>query len=62
MRTTDSVPFRPVFISPGHLIDFESSIRITRQLCVYREPEPLRLADRISRRFVQEMKKSRRKE
>jgi len=58
MRTTDSVPFKPIFISCGHLCNMESSVRIVRQLCHFREPEPLRLADRISREFVRTMKKT----
>lgn len=54
LRTTDSMPFKPIFVSPGHLIDIESSIRIVREMCHYREPEPLRLADRVSRQYVRE--------
>jgi deoxyinosine 3'endonuclease (endonuclease V) len=56
MRTTDSVPFKPVFVSPGHLIDVTSAVDIVRRLCIFREPEPLRLADRVSREFVRNMK------
>lgn len=54
LRTTDSNPFKPIFVSPGHLIDTESSIRIVKGMCHYREPEPLRLADRVSRQYVRE--------
>jgi deoxyinosine 3'endonuclease (endonuclease V) len=57
MRTTTSVPFKPVFISAGHLVNINSAIQIVRDLCIFREPEPLRLADRISREFVRNMKK-----
>jgi deoxyinosine 3'endonuclease (endonuclease V) len=56
MRTTTSVPFKPIFVSVGHLVCIESAIQIVRQLCRFREPEPLRLADRISREFVRKMK------
>jgi deoxyribonuclease V len=58
MRTTESVPHRPIFISAGHLIDIQSSIDIVRQLCHFREPEPLRLADRISRNFAEKYKRA----
>lgn len=57
MRTTDASPFRPIYISPGHLIDLNSSIEIVRTLCRYKEPEPLRLADRLSRQVVRDLKK-----
>jgi deoxyribonuclease V len=34
----------PVFISPGYRISLPSSLKIVRQLSVYKQPEPLRLA------------------
>lgn len=34
----------PVYISPGHKISFETSLKVVRQLSSYRIPEPLRLA------------------
>jgi deoxyribonuclease V len=50
LRTRDHT--RPLFISPGHLIDLDSAIRIalacTRN---YRIPEPLRCADQLSRKI-----------
>jgi len=48
LRTRDAV--RPVYVSPGHLIDLEDSIRVVLG-CTgrYRLPEPLRSADRLSR-------------
>jgi deoxyribonuclease V len=49
LRTRDGV--RPLFVSPGHKIDLENSIRIVLG-CVekYRVPEPLRCADMLSKR------------
>jgi len=48
LRTRDNV--KPLFVSPGHLIDIKSAIEIVMR-CVsgYRIPEPLRRADRISK-------------
>jgi deoxyinosine 3'endonuclease (endonuclease V) len=57
LRTTESTPFRPVFVSLGHQMSTELAVEIVRRVCIYREPEPLRLADRISRSFVKELKK-----
>jgi deoxyribonuclease V len=50
LRTRSNV--RPVFVSPGHLIDIESSIEVVMK-CVseYRIPEPLRRADLFSKRL-----------
>lgn len=43
---------RPLFISPGHLIDILSSLEIVMKcLSHYRIPEPLRRADSLSREF-----------
>jgi deoxyinosine 3'endonuclease (endonuclease V) len=61
MRTTDSIPFQPIFISPGHRMTIEIAIEVVRSVCIFREPEPLRLADRISRTFVKRMKASRKR-
>ncbi len=48
LRTRSNV--KPVFVSPGHLIDIESSVEIVMR-CVsgFRIPEPLRRADQISK-------------
>jgi deoxyribonuclease V len=48
VRTRSNV--RPVFVSPGHLSDIESSVEIVlRCTSGYRIPEPLRRADRLSK-------------
>ena len=48
LRTRDGV--QPLFVSPGHLVDTEDSVRVVLQTCSrFRVPEPLRRADRLSR-------------
>lgn len=53
LRTRDHV--RPVFVSPGHRIDLRSSLKIvlgcTRK---FRIPEPLRMADFVSKELKRE--------
>lgn len=50
LRTREKV--RPLFISPGHRIDIESSIRIVLGCTTrYRIPEPIRRADIISKKI-----------
>lgn len=52
LRTKDSV--KPIFISPGNLIDIDSSIKIVLQLSEkYRLPEPIRFAHN----FAEEIKR-----
>jgi len=48
VRTRDNV--KPVFISPGHLMDIDSAVEIVLK-CIsgFRIPEPLRTADRLSK-------------
>ncbi len=50
LRTRDNV--KPLFISPGHLVDLKGSIEVVLK-CVgkYRIPEPLRRADHLSRKL-----------
>jgi len=52
LRTKDHV--KPLFISAGHKINLEDSIRLTLA-CVsrYRKPDPLRCADMLSRKLKQ---------
>lgn len=57
MRTTESSPFRPIYFSVGNLIDLESCIDVMKKVCHYREPEPVRLADRVSREYIRNKKK-----
>lgn len=55
LRTRDHV--KPLFISPGHLIDIDSSLKIVMEcLSGYRIPEPLRRADSLSREFSRHKK------
>jgi len=54
LRTRDNV--RPVFVSPGHLIDLKGTINIVLK-CTdrYRIPEPLRQADYLSKKIKKEL-------
>ena len=48
LRTRDGV--KPLLISPGHRIDPGSAVSVVLSCCVrYRNPEPLRRADRLSK-------------
>ncbi len=49
LRTRTSV--KPIFVSPGHRIDFNLSRRVVLDCCRFRIPEPLRQAHRLSRQI-----------
>jgi deoxyribonuclease V len=50
LRTKRGV--KPVFVSPGHLMDFDTATRITLACCrSYRLPEPIRQAHHLSNRL-----------
>jgi deoxyribonuclease V len=52
VRTREGVS--PLFVSPGHLIDLQQSIRLVLRCCTrYRLPEPTRLAHRLAAGKVQ---------
>ena len=57
LRTRDNV--KPVFISPGHLIDLKSSVLIVLK-CTgkFRIPEPVRIADFLSKKFKKQFQKT----
>jgi deoxyribonuclease V len=51
LRTRTGV--KPVFVSIGHLMDLDDSIRVVLKSCRgYRLPEPLRRADHLSRKQI----------
>ncbi len=57
VRTRDRV--KPVFVSPGHLMDFETASRVILQCCPrYRLPEPTRHAHTLVNRVRREHKGS----
>lgn len=54
LRTREGV--KPVFVSPGNLIDVESSVRVVLGCSPrYRLTEPVRAADALSRKIKKEM-------
>ena len=51
LRTRAGV--KPVYVSPGHLIDFDGAARCVLRLSArYRLPEPIRAADQLARQAV----------
>ena len=54
LRTRDNV--KPLFISPGHLIDMKDSVEVVLK-CIgkYRVPEPIRSADSLTGKLKKEM-------
>jgi deoxyribonuclease V len=54
LRTRNNV--RPVFVSPGHLIDLKTAVDIVLNCTSkFRLPEPVRRADSLSKKLRQEM-------
>lgn len=54
LRTADNAP-NPVFISQGHRISLETSVKVVLSTCPkYRIPEPVRAADLESRAYIRE--------
>ena len=52
LRTSDNAP-NPVFVSQGHCVSFDTSIRVVLATCPkYRIPEPIRAADLESRAYI----------
>lgn len=49
---------KPIYISSGHRISLDSSVKVVRACCKFRIPEPVRLADIKSREYIQKLQGS----
>jgi len=45
---------KPIFVSVGHMISIETSVRLVRACSRFRIPEPVRQADLLSRSYIRE--------
>lgn len=52
LRATDESN-NPIYISTGHKVSLQDAIALCHRCSLYRIPEPVRLADKISRAFLQ---------
>lgn len=52
LRTRTNV--KPVFVSPGNMMDFSAARECVLSCSVFRVPEPLRLAHLVARRLIRE--------
>ncbi|MFC2169508.1 endonuclease V [Acidobacteriota bacterium] len=55
LRTRDRV--KPIFVSPGHRIDFQSAERLVLECSKFRIPEPLRTAHLLAGKLFREHEK-----
>ena len=51
LRSTDYSD-KAIIISLGHKVNNETALRVAKMCCYYKEPEPIRLADKITRRLI----------
>ncbi len=42
----------PIFVSIGHKISLNTALDIMKDMCLYRIPEPVRQADKLSREYI----------
>ena len=42
----------PIIISIGHKVSNQTALKVAKMCCYYKEPEPIRLADLITRRLI----------
>ncbi|KAA0193662.1 Endonuclease V, partial [Fasciolopsis buskii] len=50
LNTDNSI--NPIYVSPGHLISLDTACEIVLKMSRFRAPEPIRLADQISREKI----------
>ncbi len=51
LRSTDYYDY-PLIVSIGHKVSNETALEVIKICCKYKEPEPIRLADLITRRLI----------
>ena len=51
LRSTDYFD-TPLIVSIGHKVSNETALEVVKMCCYYKEPEPIRLADKITRRLI----------
>jgi endonuclease V len=56
LRCTDNST-DPIIVNIGHKICLDSAINLVIKCCLYRVPEPIRIADKKSRRIIKEFEK-----
>ena len=47
----------PLIVSIGHKVSNETALEVVKMCCYYKEPEPIRLADKITRRLIKAYQK-----
>ncbi len=45
-----SMNAEPIYISPGHKVSLDSSVKIVKEFCKFRIPEPIRIADMLAKK------------
>ncbi len=53
----DDIVNNPIYVSLGHMISIEAAIDLTVKASIYRIPEPVRIADIRSRKYLRELDK-----
>ena len=51
LKPRDNVT-KPIYVSIGHMVDLPTAVNVVLALSKYRVPEPVRLADKLSRSFI----------
>lgn len=58
LRSGSGNSLKPIFVSPGHKLSVDTSIKLTKLVNrKFRIPEPIRLADQLSRRRISHLSK-----
>lgn len=51
--SNDSIQ-RPIYVSVGHRVSLDTAIVVARACSMFRVPEPVRQADKLSRRIIRD--------
>ncbi|KAJ1986596.1 hypothetical protein H4R33_003265 [Dimargaris cristalligena] len=46
---------KPIYISTGHRVSLPTAVALVRECCKFRIPEPIRMADQLTRQYIRNM-------
>ncbi|KAJ1659759.1 hypothetical protein IWQ61_001220 [Dispira simplex] len=54
MAVSATKTIRPIYISVGHRICLDTAVNLVVRCCKFRIPEPIRMADQVTRQYIRE--------
>ncbi|KAJ1969599.1 hypothetical protein IWQ62_000527 [Dispira parvispora] len=54
MAVSATKTIRPIYVSVGHCVSLDTAVNLVARCCQFRIPEPIRVADQVTRQYIRE--------